>query len=165
MVDRHYFFSFFNLVARRRISHSVLSMAGMTFSTCSTILFKRVVLFMSAINSRRESGGHSNGFEPPCPKKPDQSPPSQYAGRNRCHPFYWRWEPHTSFRCCANCRHYVPPQYTTMLDGPPSGYCRHPKRVGGRYIMDSWSVSEAGLYREPGEGCDDLFEGNVRDDV
>jgi hypothetical protein len=69
------------------------------------------------------------------------------------------------FRCCANCRHYVPPCRMNMLDGPPSGYCGHPKRVGGRYIMDSWSVSEAGLYRDPGEGCDDFFEGNVRKDV
>jgi len=66
------------------------------------------------------------------------------------------------FRCCANCRHYVPPHNLMMLDGSPSGYCKHPKRVGGRYICDETSVTEAGLYRRPGDGCDDLFEGNVR---
>jgi hypothetical protein len=82
-----------------------------------------------------------------------------FAGRAKAGP-----NPDARFRCCANCRHYVPPRHTAMLDGPPSGYCRHPNRVGSRYIMDSWSVSEAGLYREPGEGCDDWFEGNVRED-
>jgi len=68
----------------------------------------------------------------------------------------------TRFRCCANCRYYIPPHNLMMLDGPPSGYCKHPKRVGERYICDATSVSEAGLYRRPGDGCDDLFEGNVR---
>jgi hypothetical protein len=52
-----------------------------------------------------------------------------------------------------------------MLDGPPSGYCHHTKRVGGCYICDETSVSEAGLYRKPGDGCDELFEGNVRERI
>jgi len=67
------------------------------------------------------------------------------------------------FRCCANCRFYVPPNNLMMLDGPPSGYCSHPKRVGARYIYDGASVEGAGLYQQPGNGCDELFEGNVRD--
>ncbi len=67
------------------------------------------------------------------------------------------------FRCCANCRYYVPPHNLMLLDGPPSGYCSHPKRVGGRYICDATFVTEARLYRRPGDGCDELFEGNVRE--
>ena len=73
--------------------------------------------------------------------------------------------PDARFRCCANCRHYVAPRQMDMLDGPPSGYCRHPERVGQRYICDASSVADARLYREPGDGCDDLFEGNVRRNV
>ena len=69
----------------------------------------------------------------------------------------------TRFRCYANCRHYVPHHNLMMLDGPPSGYCKHPERVGERYLCDATSVVEAGLYRRPGDGCDDLFEGNVRE--
>jgi len=65
------------------------------------------------------------------------------------------------FRCCANCRYYVPPHNLMMLDGPPSGYCSHPKCVGGCYICDATYAVEAGLYRRPGDGCDDLFEGNM----
>ncbi len=65
------------------------------------------------------------------------------------------------FRCCANCRFYVSPHTITMLDGPASSYCRHPQRVGSPYIGDETDVDKIGLFRRPGDGCDELFEGNV----
>ena len=67
------------------------------------------------------------------------------------------------FRCCANCRHYVPPHTIPMLDGPPASYCSHPERIGPRYISEHADVLKMGLFRKPGDGCDDLFEANVRD--
>jgi len=55
----------------------------------------------------------------------------------------------------------IPPHNLMLLDGPPSGYCNHPKRVGVRYICDTTFVAEAGLYQAPGDGCDDLFHESV----
>ncbi|MBW2611930.1 MAG: hypothetical protein JRD49_09790 [Deltaproteobacteria bacterium] len=55
------------------------------------------------------------------------------------------------FCCCANCRHYVPPNDPMMLDGPLASYCKHPERVGSRYICDATFIAAAGLYRKPGD--------------
>jgi hypothetical protein len=72
--------------------------------------------------------------------------------------------PDVRFRCCANCRHYVPPINLMILDGRPSGYCDRParKRRYAYYIYDSKTIAAAGLHRDPGDGCDEFFEPNVR---
>jgi len=49
-----------------------------------------------------------------------------------------------------------------MLIGPPSGYCKHPENVRGQYGITEKFVKEAGLHRDPGDWCDDLFEPNKR---
>jgi len=51
------------------------------------------------------------------------------------------------FRCCANCRYYVPHHTVPMLDGPSSSYCRHPERVHSHYISDETDVAVTGIYR------------------
>lgn len=66
-------------------------------------------------------------------------------------------------RCCVNFRHYIPPHNMSILDGAPSSYCGHPSRAGARYTCHVTSDTKLELFREPGERCDELFEGKCED--